>query len=136
MGLMGRSSLPDGHALWRDHDILTGMFAEFDRGGEPLATLVKKLAPFDLLAADGGPAYPVLFSLGSIAREDALHDAFACHGHSGPVPVATTVRDPHGPGPTAPAWALVGDEGPLRTLAQLPFHHGNPDSPNRRDFDL
>jgi len=131
---------PDGHALWRDHDTVTGLFLEYDRGGEQIWRLVKKLAPFDQIAAEGGPAYPVLFSLNSTVREADLHDEFTRRPH-GPVPVATTVRTINGPGPAGPVWSLVGDQGPRRFLAELPFHHGNPDNamatiPNLDDPDL
>jgi hypothetical protein len=131
---------PDGHALWQEDDVVIGLFLEYDRGGEQLWRLVKKLTAFDILASEGGPAYPVLFVLHSAARQAALHEEFARSRTDRPVPVATTVRDPHGPGPAAQVWALVGDEGPLRTLAELPYHHGDPGNPmttpNLHDPDL
>jgi hypothetical protein len=131
---------PDGHALWQDDDIVLGLFLEYDRGSEQLWRLVKKLVAFDELAGAGGPAYPVLFVLDSTAREAALHDEFARRRPHGPVPVATTVRDPHGPGPAGPVWALVGQTGRRRTLAELPYDHGDPDNqmttPNLHDPDL
>lgn len=131
---------PDGHALWHDDDITIGLFLEYDRGGEQLWRLVKKLVAFDELADAGGPAYPVLFVLDSAAREAALHDEFARRRPDGPVPVATAVRQPHGPGPARPVWALVGHTGRRRTLAELPYDHGDPDNPlttpNLHDPDL
>jgi hypothetical protein len=131
---------PDGHALWADHHIVTGLFLEYDRGTEQVWRLAKKLAPFDILATEGGPAYPVLFVLDSTAREAALHEEFARRRPDGPTPVATTVGDPHGPGPAGPVWALVGQTGRRRTLAELPYDHGDPDNPlstpNLHDPDL
>jgi hypothetical protein len=132
---------PDGHALWRDNNIVIGLFLEYDRGTERLWRLVKKIDAFDQIAREGGPAYPVLFSLDSAQRETELHDEFARRHPHGPVPVATTVRDPNGPGPAGPVWALVGDDNRLRTLAELPSHHGNPDAtmatkPNLDDSTL
>jgi hypothetical protein len=131
---------PDGHALWQDDDIVLGLFLEYDRGGEQLWRLVKKLTAFDVLAGEGGPAYPVLFLLDSAAREAALHEEFARRRPDGPTPVATTVRDPHGPGVAGPVWALVGQTGRRRTLAELPYDHGDPDNtmttPNLHDPDL
>ena len=131
---------PDGHALWAEHDTIIGLFLEFDRGGEQLWRLVKKLPPFDILAGEGGPAYPVLFVLDSAAREVALHEEFAHRRPDGTVPVATTVRDPHGPGPAGPVWALVGQNSRRRTLAELPYDHGDPgnplSTPNLHDPDL
>jgi hypothetical protein len=106
---------PDGHALWRDDDVVIGLFLEYDRGGEQLWRLVKKLDAFDVFAREGGPAYPVLFLLDSGQREAALHEAFASRRCDGPVPVATAVRDPHGPGPAGPVWALIGQSGRRRT---------------------
>jgi hypothetical protein len=120
---------PDGHALWQEDDVVIGLFLEYDRGTEQLCRLVKKLKDFDLLAGEGGPAYPVLFVLNSAPREAALHDEFARHRRDGPVPVASTVRDPHGPGPAGAVWALIGQTGRRRTLAELPYDHGDPDNP-------
>ena len=102
---------PTGTPSGATDDIVIGLFLEYDRGGEQLWRLVKKLEAFDVFAAGGGPAYPVLFVLDSTAREAALHDEFARRRPHGPVPVATTVRDPHGPGPAGPVWALVGQTG-------------------------
>jgi hypothetical protein len=144
---------PDGHALWRDHhrdthgegdnDIVVGLFLEYDRGTEQLRRLVAKLDAYDLLAGDGGPAYPVLFVLHSAQREAALHDEFARCRSDGPVPVATAVRspqDPRSPSPAGAVWALVGQAGRRRRLAELPCDHGDPDNPlttpNLQDRDL
>src|SRR5262249_16862922 len=101
----------------------------------------KKVTVFDQIASEGGPAYPLLFCLDSARREAALHEEFARRRPHGPVPVATCVRDPRGPGPAGPVWALVGDRDRRRTLAQLPSHHGNPyatmaTKPNLDDPDL
>jgi hypothetical protein len=170
---------PDGHALWRDHDhdhghghghgrdrdrrIVIGIFLEYDRGTEDLWRLVRKLAAYDQIAAEGGACYPVLFWLHSTRREAGLHAEFARRRPAGLVPVATAVRDPadlgltqhrfaqHDPerhgfvrpgpaqhGPAGPVWALVGDPTPRRTLAGLPFDHGDPVrlSPNLQDPTL
>jgi hypothetical protein len=129
---------PDGHALWRDHDIVTGVFVEYDRGSEDLWRLVRKLAAYDQIATEGGACYPVLFWLHSARREADLHDEFAHRRPAGPVPVATAVRHPAGPGPAGPVWSLVGDPEPRRTLAELPFDHGDPLqlAPNLNDPDL
>ncbi len=116
---------PDGHALWRDNDIATGLFVEFDRGTEDLWRLVRKLIAYDQIAAEGGARYPVLFWLHSARRETDLHDEFARRRPTGPVPVATAVRDPLGPGPAGPVWALIGDPAPRRRLGELPFDHGD-----------
>ena len=128
---------PDGHALWRQDNIVMGLFLEYDRSTEDLERLVRKLTAYDQLAADGGPAYPVLFWLHSAQREDNLHAALAQRRRVGPVPVATAVRG-NGHGPAGPVWTLAGGRG-RRTLGELPYDHGDPDSmynPNLHDPDL
>lgn len=127
---------PDGHALWRHGTTIMGLFLEFDRSTEHLARLVRKLSAYEELAADGGPAYPVLFWLHSAARERNLHAALAARREGLRVPVATGVRD--GVNPAARVWALPGQRG-RHTLAQLPSHHGDPHgmyNPNLRDPEL
>jgi hypothetical protein len=129
---------PDGHGLWRDHNTVVGLFVEYDRGTEDLWRLVRKLAAYDQIAAEGGACYPVLFWLHSARREAGLHDEFARRRPAAPVPVATAVRHPAGPGPAGPVWALIGDPEPRRTLAELPSDHGDPLhlAPNLNDPDL
>jgi hypothetical protein len=127
---------PDGHALWRDQDTVVGLFLEFDRSTEDLGRLVRKLTAYDQLAADGGPAYPVLFWLHSATREANLHAALAERHPGWRVPVATGVRD--GTHPAARVWAVPGARR-RRTLIELPCDHGDPASmynPNLRDPDL
>lgn len=134
---------PDGHALWRDgdgdHAVVIGLFLEYDRGTEQLRRLVAKVDAYDLLAYDGGPAYPVLFLLGSAQRETALHNEFAGRP-DGPAPVATAVRGPRRLDPADAVWALVGQPGRRRALAELPCDHGDPDNafttPNLHDPGL
>jgi hypothetical protein len=126
---------PDGHALWHADNTTTGIFLEFDTGGEDQTRLVRKLDSYDQLAADGGPAYPVLFWLHSVARERHLHDALTDRARRGQVSAATAVR---GTGSPADAvWTLDGRH--RLTLTQLPFDHGDPDSmynPNLHDPTL
>jgi hypothetical protein len=128
---------PDGHGLWRDDDITIGLFLEYDRGSEDLRRLVRKLAAYDQLAGDGGPAYPVLFWLHSRHREDNLHAELARHRLAGRVPVATAARD-SAAHPAGRIWSLVGEPG-RHSLGDLPFDHGNAGSlyaPNLHDPDL
>jgi Replication-relaxation len=127
---------PDGHALWRHRNTVVGLFLEFDRSTENLGRLVRKLSAYDQLAADGGPAYAVLFWLHSAAREANLHAALAERRAGWRVPVATGVRD--GGHPAGRVWAVPGQRR-RRSLAQLPCDHGDPGSvynPNLRDPDL
>jgi hypothetical protein len=125
---------PDGHALWHANGATIGIFLEFDTGAEDLTRLVRKLDAYDQLAADGGPAYPVLFWLHSAARERHLHDVLGGR-RNGRAPAATAVRGAHGP--AQPVWTLDGRR--RVALTALPFDHGDPDSmynPNLHDPTL
>jgi hypothetical protein len=126
---------PDGHALWQADAITVGVFLEYDTGTEDLARLVRKLDAYDQLAADAGPAYPVLFWLHSTTREQHLHNALTHRPRPGTVAAASAVR---GIGSPAEAvWTL--DAHRRCTLTQLPFDHGDPDSiynPNLHDPTL
>lgn len=122
---------PDGHALWHTDGTTIGLFLEYDTGTEDLTRLIRKLDAYDQLAADGGPAYPVLFWLHSPAREQHLHDVLN-HRRTRTVPAATAVRGQHGPANAV--WTMDGHRRVL--LTQLPFDHGDPDSmynPNLHD---
>jgi len=113
---------PDGHGLWRENGHTVGFFLEYDTGSENLPRLIDKLGGYEQLAADGGPVYPVLFSLHSRARETNLHAAL--DGRRGRVPIATTTRPTADP--SAPVWAIAGrDTGPRLRLADLPSDHGH-----------
>lgn len=135
---------PDGHALWRQTttagDLTVGLFLEYDTGTErPLRRVIDKLEAYEALAADGGPAYPVLFVLPTQVREQRLHTALAGRP-AGLVPVATTVWAPlSAADPAGPVWALAGDPHPRRRLVELPCGHGRRDSvynAHARDQDL
>lgn len=82
---------PDGHGIFTDGHRAVAFFVEHDVGGEQLGVLAAKLSRDAALAADGGPAWPVLFWLPTTARERHLHrlldqvDTW--------VPVATATRD-------------------------------------------
>jgi hypothetical protein len=72
------------------------------------------------MSASGGPAWPVLFSLHSAARERHFHAELA--GLGLPMPVATTARDhciADGLCPAERVWWLRGHPG-VATLADLP----------------
>jgi hypothetical protein len=82
---------PDGHALWTVHT---------------------------RLATAGGPAYPVLFWLGSTQRETNLHKLLRADPPQITVAAATQGADPAGP-----VWMPVG--GSQRLYRQeLPSDHG------------
>jgi hypothetical protein len=126
---------PDGHGLWRADATTIGLFLEYDTGSENLPRLLRKLDAYDQLAADGGPAYPVLFWLPSRRREQNLHELLTEAGRPWRMSVATGV---HGrPGPAAPVWSLDGNT--RMTLTDIAFDHGDPDSmynPNLHDPEL
>jgi hypothetical protein len=126
---------PDGHALWHADGTTIGIFLEFDTGTEDLTRLVRKIDAYDQLAADGGPAYPVLFWLHSPTRELHLHDALHARARRSAAPAATAVRGTRGPADAV--WTLDGQH--RLPLIELPFDHGDPDSmynPNLNDPSL
>ncbi len=126
---------PDGHGLWEHTGSVTGFFLEYDTGTEALPRLVRKLEAYRQLRADGGPAYPVLFSLHSRRREQNLHTLLAELGPR--VLCATAVREP-GSTPADEIWLRPDIDG-RRGLHQLPCDHGDPDSmftPNLHDPKL
>jgi Replication-relaxation len=128
---------PDGHGLWQHGATITGFFLEHDTGTENLNRLIRKLDAYDELAADGGPAYPVLFWLHSSRREDNLHTALATRRRPGYAECATAARIA-GTHPATAVWRLAGHPG-RHPLHQLPCWHGRPDSlyaANLHDPDL
>ncbi|GAA4609803.1 hypothetical protein BJY16_007515 [Actinoplanes octamycinicus] len=122
----GRRIHPDGHGIWRDGDAETGFYLEHDRGTESLTRLTDKLGAYRRLRADGGPDYPVLFTLPSPAREEHLHTRLAA-GPSLGVTVATCVTTP-GVSAAGPVWWLAGADRRRLRLADLPAGHG-PEGP-------
>jgi hypothetical protein len=114
---------PDGHGIWAQDGTRVAFFAEFDTGTEAHRVLVNKLAGYDQHVTAGGPAWPVLFVLTSLARERHLHEVLAAGAGPGRnlVPVATMARD-----------ALAADAGPADAVWLL---HGAGDTP-RRLIDL
>jgi hypothetical protein len=103
---------PDGHGIWVQDGVRVAFFTEFDVGGETHRVLAAKLAGYDQHVARGGPAWPVLFWLPSVARERHLHRVLgqARVGGRTRVPVATAARDglPAGAGPADAVWLLLG----------------------------
>ncbi|MDQ1250267.1 MAG: hypothetical protein QG597_4646 [Actinomycetota bacterium] len=118
---------PDGHALWRHHDTLVGVFVEHDRGTEPLSRLVRKLSAYNQLTTNGGPTYPILFWLPNPTRETNLHRELAQHVSDRQTTVATAVASPDGPGHSETVSDLHDNPGRW-ALHQLPCDHGNPNS--------
>jgi len=114
---------PDGHGIWVQDGVRVAFFTEFDAGGESHRVLVAKLAGYDQHVARGGPAWPVLFWLPSVARERHLHRVLdeARTGVRARVPVATWARDGlgSGSGPADAVWLLHGGGDAPRRLADL-----------------
>jgi hypothetical protein len=127
---------PDGHGVWAADGRSIGFYLEYDRGTMDHRRLAAKLEPYRRLHADGGPDYPILFSLPSRTRERHFHRHLA----EAAVPdhrladtlasltIATCARDringQHGVAGTI--WRLVGNGGHRLTLSSLPGHHGDP----------
>jgi hypothetical protein len=119
---------PDGHGLWTDGGATVGFFLEADTGTEPLTRVVGKLDAYIRLTVSGGPRYPVLFWLGSPAREAHLHHLLRERSGrtSQPVAVATATHDDD---PAGPVWLPV--DGYRRVpLIALPSDHGRPHAGN------
>lgn len=102
---------------------------EADTGTEPLGRLIGKLDRYAALTRRVGIRYPVLFWLGSAAREEHLHRLL--RGRRGDVLVATAT---HETDPAQAVWLPGGATGRVG-LAQLPTDHGQPvaDNPNFDD---
>jgi hypothetical protein len=109
---------PDGHGIWCEGDERLAFFLEFDGGTERHSVLMDKLARYGRHVQQGGPRWPVLFSLPTAAREQHLHRLLEQEGS--PVPVATTARDiaPYGH-PTDATWLVHGNDRRPRRLIEL-----------------
>jgi hypothetical protein len=131
---------PDGHGLWQtrhpgppvvdqvhERDGATaddetgaagdvawstvGFWLEHDTGSMPLARVVAKFGAYHRLQQGGGPTYPVLLWLPSVAREANLHRLLADEPAARHVTVATAV---HGTGthPAGAVWSVTGASAP------------------------
>jgi hypothetical protein len=115
---------PDGHGVWTDGVQTMPFFLEYDTGGEPLTTLIRKLVAYTHFATATGLRWPVLFWLHSADRERHLHQRIAEAGRL-PVPVATAARTLHiDVGPAVGRWWLHGHPGQL-ALADLDARSGS-----------
>ncbi|HEY2673710.1 MAG TPA: replication-relaxation family protein [Rugosimonospora sp.] len=123
---------PDGHGLWSAADTTVGFWLEADTGTEPLGRVTAKLDGYARLAATGGPRYPVLFWVGSQAREEHLHRLL--RQADAEVPTATATHDAD---PAEAVWLPGGGIERVR-LQQLPSSHGraNAANPNFDDGEL
>lgn len=112
---------PDGHGIWAQDGTRVAFFTEFDRGGEAHRVLTAKLDGYDQHVARGGPAWPVLFVLPSLAREQHLHRVLSESRTQGKrrVPVATVVHEWRSvdAGPAGAVWLVHGGGGaPVRLI--------------------
>lgn len=109
----------DGHGVFAEGKRRTAFFAEFDTGFEPHSVLLAKVSGYAAHVARGGPAWPVLFWLPSVARERHLHDLLADIDVT--VPVATAARDGLDAGACAAdaVWLVVGGSDAPRRLVDL-----------------
>ncbi|UFN96762.1 replication-relaxation family protein [Micromonospora aurantiaca] len=124
-----RTITADGHGIWTAAGASVGFWLEADTGTEPLGRLIGKLDRYAALTRRVGIRYPVLFWLGSAAREEHLHRLL--RGRRGDVLVATAT---HETDPAQAVWLPGGATGRVG-LAQLPTDHGQPvaDNPNFDD---
>lgn len=110
---------PDGHGIFAEGGRRTAFFAEFDTGLEQHSVLLSKVSRYDAHVDRGGPAWPVLFWLPSVAREQRLHQLLA--GVKTTVPVATAARAGLDAGACAAdaVWLVVGGSDAPRRLVDL-----------------
>jgi hypothetical protein len=120
----GHRIRPDGHGVWTAGDRSVGFHLELDRGTEPLARLLDRLASHRRLHAEGGPTYPILFVLPNRAREQNLHRKLADRPE--PTLAIATTSPESGDDPAGPVWRLAGNGRHRLTLAELPSGHGQP----------
>jgi hypothetical protein len=93
-------------------------FLEYDLGGESHQILRAKLDRYTAHAARGGPAWPVLFVLPSLAREERLLEYL--NSSDGVVSVATVTADRvAADGPAAAVWRTRRMADSLQTLIDL-----------------
>ncbi|MFF5230707.1 replication-relaxation family protein [Dactylosporangium sp. NPDC000521] len=112
----------DGHGIYQEGDRRVAFFLELDRATESVPTLVEKVQRYEQLVTEGGPAWPVLFSLPDRTREQHLHQALGRQPRA--VPVATVARDRllDGTGVADAVWLPTGAAGapePPRRLIDL-----------------
>ncbi|GAB3868138.1 replication-relaxation family protein [Dactylosporangium cerinum] len=110
---------PDGHGVFAEGERRTAFFVEFDTGFEQHSVLLSKVKRYAAHVAQGGPAWPVLFWLPSVARERHLHDLLADVDVA--VPVATAARDGLDAGACAAdaVWLVVGGNDAPRRMVDL-----------------
>ncbi|GLL08331.1 replication-relaxation family protein [Dactylosporangium matsuzakiense] len=120
---------PDGHGVWADGGGSVGFFLELDRGTETIGKLVAKLAAYRRFRLDGGPDYPVVFVLPSLARERHLHQRLADTANiQESLVVATTMPDAVAAGRSVagPVWWRAGHDESRIGLTRLAHEHAKP----------
>jgi hypothetical protein len=110
---------PDGHGVFAEGTRRVAFFVEFDTGLEQHSILLSKVSRYVEHVAKGGPAWPVLFWLPTVARERRLHQLLA--GINLAVPVATAVHDSLDANACAvdAVWLVVGGDEAPRGLTDL-----------------
>lgn len=81
----------DGHGIYEEDGRRVAFFLEYDRGTESVPVLVEKARRYAQLVTEGGPAWPVLFSLPDRGRERLLHELLGRQPRA--VPIVTMARD-------------------------------------------
>ncbi|GAB3868141.1 replication-relaxation family protein [Dactylosporangium cerinum] len=112
----------DGHGIYEEGDRRVGFFLEHDRGTESVPVLVEKAQRYEQLVTEGGPAWPVLFSLPDRGRERLLHKVLGRQPRA--IPIVTMARDRLRPDASVAdaVWLPTGASGapePPRRLIDL-----------------
>jgi hypothetical protein len=94
-----------------------GFWLEHDTGSMPLARVVAKLGAYHRLQQGGGPTYPVLLWLPSVAREANLHRLLVDEPAARAVTVATAVHRT-GTHPAGVVWWVADPAAPTDGSAE------------------
>ncbi|WP_390624205.1 replication-relaxation family protein [Fodinicola feengrottensis] len=113
-----RVARPDGHGVWVSGDTRVPWWLEFDTGSEGLRQVTEKLTGYAPLVGTQWN-FPILFWFPTPARERAVRHALHRRVPPGLV-VATASGRPETSNPAGAVWRVVGDEGAVRTLADIP----------------
>lgn len=116
---------PDGAGAWAEDGRAVPFFVEYDTGKERLDVLTEKVVKYALLFTYAHTwAWPILFVLPTVLREQHWHDRLTTTYKQAPAIIATTAVDylTHtSRSPAEDVWHLVGEGGPRRRLIDLPY---------------
>jgi hypothetical protein len=119
---------PDGAGVWRDGDRTVPFHLEYDRGTEPLGTLLDKISRYEQASRETGLSWPALLWLPTAARELHLHQHLGRWAGVRRIVVATTATDrvvTPGRSPPEAVWWPRGTGDRIR-LADVPYDGPDP----------